>query len=292
VIRKEKQKMSFKMMPTVLLAVCLIYSAAMAQESSTSNRRTYSRADFVNVDGSSLADKIARAVNQFKGTKAGETVWLAYHFPARDGLTIGPFSGTIYRDEDGIRLERRDDPQGAAVFLLTDTSGARPIFTRVKLLSLNEPYLFENRAVYWLGNIDVGESLAQLEAIKRENPEDKAVVRGVLRAISVHNSPRVVPALKEVAQKEANIEFQRYAISSLSRVETKESVDALIELYDALNVDAAKEEVITGLSRSSERRATDKLLTIARNDSNPKLRQAAVRRLSSSQGSRFSVNWN
>jgi hypothetical protein len=285
--------MSLKVTVTVILGICLLCSTVLAQESSsTSNRRTYSRADFVNVDGSSLADKIARAVNQFKGTKAGETVWLAYHFPARDGLTIGPFSGTIYRDDDGIRLERRDDPQGAAVFLLTDTSGARPVFTRVKTLSLNEPYLFENRPVYWLGNIDVGESMAQLDTIKRDNAEDKTVVRGVLRAISVHNSPRVVTVLKDVAQKDANVEVQRYAISSLSRVETKESVDALIELYDAVSVDAAKEEVIAGLARSSERRAADKLLAIARNDTNPKLRQAAVRRLSSSHGSRFSVNWN
>src|SRR5437879_3286301 len=190
----------------LLAALFFLFSATVPAQDQTG--RTYSRADFVNIDGGSLQEKIDRAVQQFKGTRQGDTVWIAYHFQSRDGIQLGPFSGSVYSDSDGIRLTYRENPDGAAVFFLTDVSGSRPVFTRVKTLNINEPYLFENRPVYWLGNVDTAQSLAQLETIMRADRENKDLVRGVLRAISAHNSPRVVPLLKEIALKESIFDIQ------------------------------------------------------------------------------------
>jgi hypothetical protein len=245
--------------------------------------RTYTRADFINVDGGSLNDRIERAVKQFKGSNAGETFWIAYHFPALDGVSFGPFAGSVYYD-DGIKLEQRDDPSSAAVFLLTDATGSDAKFKSVKTLSMSERYVFENRPVYWLGNVDGGQSVSFLEQTMRADQGNINLARGVLRALAVHDNPGVVSLLKETAAKETNIDLQRSAVSNLARIRTSESLDALIDLYEKSTVVSLKEEIISGMGRDDTRKATDKLLTIARNDPNPKLRQRAIRRLSSKRG--------
>jgi HEAT repeat protein len=167
-------------------------------------------------------------------------------------------------------------------------SGQRPVFARIKTLNLNEPYLFENRPVYWLGNIDTAQSLAQLEAIMRADPENKDKVRGVLRAISAHNSPRVVPLLKEIALKETIFDIQRSAIASLARVPAKESLDALDELFNAATSTTIKQEIVRAYTytgdRISEKRVLDRLTTIAKSDEKLEVRAEAVRRVAGFRG--------
>lgn len=270
-----------------VLAFLLSFAATYAQDKP---KRTYTKNDFVNVDGGNLTDKIERAFRQYKSSKQndqGDSVWIAYHFAAREGSYIGPFSGTVYYD-DGIKLERKDDPSQAAVFLLADTSSSALTIKRVKTLSLKEDFVFEDRMVYWLGNVDTNQSLSYLSGLAKQGKDDqnsKELARGALRAIGSHDSSRAVSMLKEFATQESNVELQRSAVSNLSRFRTAEGTDALISLYDNAKDDAVKEEIISGLSRSKERRAADKLLNIAQNDSNPKMRRSAVRRLSTANSS-------
>jgi hypothetical protein len=247
-------------------------------------KRTYTKADFINVDGGSLNERVERAFKQFKSSSQGETLWIAYHFPAREGVSYGPFTGMIYYD-NGIRLERRDDPAQAALFILTDATGSQPKFKSIRTLNMSEPYVFEDRPVYWLGNVDAAQSVTMLEGVMRAENDSKDLPRGALRAIAVHDNPRVVPLLKEVVTKETNTELQRSAVSNLARIKTPESLDVLIELYDNVTIDSVKEEIIGGIARDESRKATDKLLAIAKNDPNPKMRQRAIRRLSSHRGS-------
>lgn len=271
---------------TLLLAAFFFLFAATALAQETG--RTYTRADFVNIDGGSLQEKIDRAVQQFKGTRQGDTVWIAYHFQSRDGIQLGPFSGSVYRDSDGIQLTYRENPDGAAVFFLVDTTGSRPVFTRVKTLNVNEPYLFENRPVYWLGNVDTGQSLAQLETIMRGDPENKDKVRGALRAIGAHNNPRVIPMLKDVALKDKTLDIQRSAITYLARIPAKESLDALDELFAAADSVAIKQAIVSAYTttgdRVSERRVLDRLTAIAKSEERIEVRAEAINRIAGFRG--------
>lgn len=264
----------------VAALVTLGYAATQAQDKP---KREYTKADFINVGGGSLNDKLDRAVKQFKAARQGETVWLAYHFPARAGTSYGPFTGMIYYDE-GIKLERKDDPASAAIFLLADVSASSTKFSKIRTLDLREPYVFEDRQVYWLGEVDANQSLAQLESILRADKENKDLARSGLRAIATHDSSRAIALLKEYATNDARVDVQRSAIANLARVKTAESLATLIELYDKTASNELKEEIIGGLGRSDDRQASDKLLSIARNDPDPKMRQRAVRRLSSVRG--------
>jgi hypothetical protein len=263
---------------------CLLFvfvvSAFMVLSVSAQQPRVYTRADFINIDGGNLSSRVDRAVKQFKGSNQGASVWLAYHFPQLEGVSMGPYSGTIYRDDDGIRLDRTEKPADAAVFLLADATGDRPVFKRVTTLNLSEPYKFEDKPVYWLGNVDANESIGLLDSIRKENQTSVPIARSALRAIAIHDSARTVPFLKEVALKDTNLEIQRAAVSALARTGKSESVAALSDIYRTATVDPLKEEVIAALGRSTERRAADKLLEIAKTDSNATLRKAAVRRLS------------
>lgn len=264
----------------VAALVTLGYAATQAQDKP---KREYTKADFINVGGGSLNDKLDRAVKQFKAARQGETVWLAYHFPARAGTSYGPFTGMIYYD-DGIKLERKDDPASAAILLLADVSTSSTKFSKIRTLDLREPYVFEDRQVYWLGEVDANQSLAQLESILRADKENKDLARSGLRAIATHDSPRAIALLKEYATNDARVDVQRSAIANLARVKTAESLATLIELYDKTASNELKEEIIGGLGRSDDRQASDKLLFIARNDPDPKMRQRAVRRLASVRG--------
>jgi hypothetical protein len=241
--------------------------------------KEYTRADFINVEGANLNDKITRAVAQFKATKLGDSVWLAWHFPVRENSRAGEFHGFYYRDDDGIKIVRREDPKQVAVFLLTDTTSAQPVFKRVKTLNLGEPYVFENRPVYWLGDNDVTQSYTQLETIQRTAGADAQLTRGALRAISYHDSPRAIALLKETASKTANEEVRGTALSSLGTLKLAEADAALIELFDQGANEDFKEQVIRRLGYSESKQSLNKLQAIAQGDASARLRKAAVRQL-------------
>ena len=259
-----------------------------------SQTREYTRADFVNVEGANLNDKITRAVAQCKTAKPGDSCWLAWHFPVRESTRAGEFRGFYYRDDDGIKIERREDPKQTAVFLLTDVTGAQPVFKRVKTLNLGEPYVFENRPVYWLGDNDVTQSFTQLETIHRNAGTDATLARGALRAISYHDSPRAVGLLKDVASKTTNEEIRGTALSSLGNLKVADADNALIELFDQSVDETFKEQVIRRLGYSESKQALDKLQGIAQRDTSARLRKAAIRQLSRTANSPsvFDGDWN
>lgn len=263
--------MNYRIFRVLALAVfaTAVYVAAQAQPA-----RSYTRADFVKVEGSGrLEERIERALGQSRG-RGGE-VWVAWQIRAREGASYSPFGNFSYYNH-GIRLERRDPPQ-AAIFLLSDASGSSPQFKALTMLNLEDPYVFEDRPVYWLGDADAAQSIGYLE--KNVMPAGGDAGRGAVRAISVHDSAQVVPLLRKIAAGSGD---QRgSAISALARIRTGEAAEALIALYDSEQDAAVKREIISALSRSRERKAADKLTSIARNDPDPKLRQRAIQRLAS-----------
>lgn len=261
--------MNYRIFRVLALAVfaTVVYVAAQAQPA-----RSYTRADFVKVEGSGrLEERIERALGQSRG---GE-VWVAWQIRARDGASYSPFGNFSYYNH-GIRLERRDPPQ-AAIFLLSDVSGSSPQFKALTMLNLEDPYVFEDRPVYWLGDADAAQSIGYLE--KKVLSAGGDAGRGAVRAIAVHDSAQVVPLLRKIAAGSGDLRGS--AISALARIRTGEAAEALIALYDSEQDAAVKREIISALSRSRERKAADKLTSIARNDPDPKLRQRAIQRLAS-----------
>ena len=86
--RKTVRKTRWMLLLAVLVAALGVTASAQDQAG-----RTYTREDFINVEGGSLSEKIDRAVKQFKDSRQGDTVWLAYHFQAREGVRMGLWGG-------------------------------------------------------------------------------------------------------------------------------------------------------------------------------------------------------
>ena len=284
----------------LLLAAALtnaLFTAPVSNAQTKTVVKEYTRADFINVEGATLNDKLTRAVTQCRAAKLSESCWLAWHFPVRENVRAGEFHGFYYRDDDGIKLERREDPKLTAVFLLADITGSQTYYKRVKTLNLGEPYVFENHPVYWLGDIEANQSLAQLDTLQREaNAESKtdaARARSALRAIGSHDSPRALSLLKD-ASKSTNAEIRSTALSSLGNLKLAEADAVLIELFDQGTDETFKEEVIRRLGYSETRQALDKLQVIAQRDTSARLRKAAVRQLTrtASSADMFEGSWS
>ncbi|NOT60240.1 MAG: hypothetical protein HOP19_08440, partial [Acidobacteria bacterium] len=148
----------------VLAGAC--FTAPVSNAQNKTAVKEYTRADFINVEGASLNDKLTRATAQCRAAKLSESCWLAWHFPVREKARASEFHGFYYRDDDGIKLERREDPKLTAVFLLADITNSQTVYQRVKTLNLGEPYVFEKHPVYWLGDIEATSSIAQLDTLQ------------------------------------------------------------------------------------------------------------------------------
>ncbi len=282
----------------LLLAAALSNALFTAPASKAQNKpavKEYTRADFINVEGAMLNDKLTRAVAQCRAAKLSESCWLAWHFPVRENARAGEFHGFYYRDDDGIKLERREDPKQTAVFLLADITASQTNYKRVKTLNLGEPYVFEKHPVYWLGDIEANQSIAQLDTLQREaNTESKTDAvraRSALRAIGSHDSPRALNLLKD-ASKSTNAEIRGTALSSLGNLRLAEADVALIELFEQSTDETFKDEVIRRLGYSETRQALDKLQAIAQRDASARLRKTAVRQLTRTAAAGYEGDWN
>ena len=279
----------------LLFAVVLAgawFTAPVSNAQTKTAVKEYTRADFINVEGATLNDKLTRAGAQCRAAKLSESCWLAWHFPVRENTRAGEFHGFYYRDDDGIKLERREDPKQTAVFLLADITASQTNYKRVKTLNLGEPYVFEKHPVYWFGDIEVNQSLAQLDTLQREANSDAARTRGALRAIGSHDSPRALNLLKDVASKTTNEEIRRTALASLGNLKLAEADAVLIELFEQSADETFKDEVIRRLGYSETRQALDKLQAIALRDASARLRKAAVRQLTRTAAAGYEGDWN
>jgi HEAT repeat protein len=116
-----------------------------------------------------------------------------------------------------------------------------------------------------------------------DSSNDVNLQREIIQHVSTGEgkNEKVFRRLVAIAKTGSTPELQRAAVRRLSVGKEDERLNLLIELYDSSNVEAVKEEVIMALARSDSRKAADKLLKIAKDDPSPKLRQSAIRRLSS-----------
>jgi hypothetical protein len=69
------------------------------------------------------------------------------------------------------------------------------------------------------------------------------------------------------------------AITYLGNVKGDEGANTLIQIYDTLQDQKMKQYVIRSLAQNKSRKAIDKLIQIAKNDSDPAVRQFAIQRL-------------
>lgn len=266
------------------------------------------------VKGSSLSERLDRAVGQ-SGTDAPRTpFWTAYTFDARLGVALDP---VLAQEFDG----RIEGFAGTEVFF--GTFGGAPAVTRnvaifarhkrqsktverVEIRNLDKERRPDGLPVYWLGRASGEDSLSYLRQLVESGLSGEIGVRGAL-AIAAHDDPRVGETLKNFArespdervrdaavdllgqvgaEREFLADLVRHAAHTRTRVRAVRSLglgrdhDTLVTLQGLFQSDPVRQvktALLDALASNDEREAVAVfLLGIAGADPDPAVRQHAV----------------
>ncbi len=106
----------------------------------------------------------------------------------------------------------------------------------------------------------------------------KSQIIGYLIRRNGDNS-KAIAKLTSIVKSEQNEDLRNRAIRYLGAVKGDDGANNLIQIYDSLQDQKSKLYVIQSLGHNKSRKAVDKLIQIAKNDSDPAVRQSAVRAL-------------
>jgi HEAT repeat protein len=269
------------------------------------------REDFTSLAGAyeSVQEHIDEAVRQAR--EVGESrFWFGYHFPLRPGIN---FYNIHIHDDGGISLssgdgfcqcdaeddlrthalhalsasgdeearricaERRQafvaDPENWGLFFLVSIDD-RSIL-RLKLFRLTDSRQYQNLPVYWGGEMPTQQSIAYLKKLVRKNAEQRTA-EPVLFLLSLHDDPKILPFLTEVAESDRTMKLRQSAVFWISTIPGEESFQALERLYDRTSSREMKERLIFAFSQHQSKKVLGKLVDIARRESDLQLREEAV----------------
>lgn len=93
------------------------------------------------------------------------------------------------------------------------------------------------------------------------------------------DNSKAIAKLTSIAKSEQNEELRNRAIRYLGAVKGDDGAATLIQIYDSLQDQKSKLYVVRSLGANKSRKAIDKLMAIAKNDTDPSVRQSAIRAL-------------
>ncbi len=157
-------------------------------------------------------------------------------------------------------LRNRDECSGElrrqAVFLISQHQGPETVDILLDLAHRNPDPDHEVReqAVFWLSQVHSDEALNALESILRD-ADDEDIQEKAIFAISQHGSARSTAILREFAERSgARKDLRENAIFWLGQSEG--GGEYLRELYDRIDDDDLKENIVFGVAQSN--RASDR----------------------------------
>jgi hypothetical protein len=171
--------------------------------------------------------------------------------------------------------------------------------TLVKSFQNETSLKIRKEIIYTLANLSDRQSadyLKKLYASENDREIKKAIINSFSSSANVFYgfNSNVPPTRKiesdflfEIVQTEKDIELRRLAFSNLQRfpgwAANEQTIDTLARIYDVEADEAFKISIIRAFSSAKQKRATEKVLDIARNDKSDKLRLEAIYSLRTSK---------
>jgi HEAT repeat protein len=183
----------------------------------------------------------------------------------------------IYDTDRTLEIRRRllnvfsesDDPRAAAKLLEVARTGDNVELRRY--------------AVRRLGEHNGDSMLDELMRIY-QTEQSLEVKRDILHAFSDMNSPRAKAKLHEIARNTSeNAEARRHVIRRIGESDDAQSVELLINIYDADSNFDIKRTILHALAESKQKTALRKLMQVARTDASLDLRRQAIQRIGESR---------
>jgi beta-lactamase regulating signal transducer with metallopeptidase domain len=143
----------------------------------------------------------------------------------------------------------------------------------------NDPYVREE-AVVSLSSINIDQATEALLQID-ESKEDRTKIF-ILRSFSRRHSadPKVRDKLREFTAPSKSLGVRLAALDQLGAVADEGAAEQFIAIYRSAVEQSVKERCLHGLASTESKPARDFLMATAKNDSDPEMRQTALRVLS------------
>jgi hypothetical protein len=231
--------------------------------------------------GAGPEELLAAAKSEAAKSGANATFFAAAMFPAANKIHYGhsrggdePFS--VSADATRIEISEKsgggwsvDDggntgkPAPAAWLLLC--GGKTGDLLDAAVLDPERTYEFIGSPVFWLGDMDGGESLAFIEKLFRANP-DSDVREKMLFVVSCHTEPRVYDILRKTALEDRDMEVRRSAVFWLGNIGDARGLAGLKEIFRKDREPEIREHVVFALSLRKEKEAVVEMIRIAREE--------------------------
>ncbi|MGH7477125.1 MAG: HEAT repeat domain-containing protein [Longimicrobiales bacterium] len=231
----------------------------------------------VRVEIGAEGGQIVRIRTRVGGASAGARV--------RDLGAVSPADAAAYLYRVGAVTERERLGRAAlvAAFLAAGVDPVPPLEAIAR--SVDRPIERRRHAAFWLAMEPGTRSLAALERLL-EAVSEPALREHVVFAIAQHDDERKGPVLRGIALTEQSAKVRRAAFFWLGQSGNADDGRWLRDSYDRLSDRELKRHLIFVLSQRRETEAADKLMTIARSDTDARLRQQALFWLAQVDGER------
>jgi hypothetical protein len=244
--------------------------------------------------------RIARNANIARETRKRAIHWLG---DLGDASMVKPLE-QLAGDDDN------DDGLGeAALFALSELPDAAGLPSLISFARSQRSTKFRGKAVFWLGQSDESRARSEVRAIAQDNAVPDGVREKAIFVIGQHDdaSDADVAFLKALFPKLESTKLRDQVLFSVSQTDNASARQWLIQvardeseatevrkkaifwagqsgapvkdlaaLYDGLKGESLKDHVIFVLSQRDERAATDKLMSIVRNDPDSRMKKKAL----------------
>jgi len=234
-----------------------------------------------------------RALKEFSRDIKGTAYFTAYRFNCRHSVHYGEKKATAvpYRvnaDEDRINIRHRTSPKKgtshsmekdegtgpAALLLLHKRTGRSSVIVDTRLLDVDQIYHFDGVPVFWLGDVDAGESMDFLTG--RFARADEDMKEDLVFCISAHADARVPEWLNRTALGSSSPDVREQAIFWRGNIDDKRCLADLMEIYRSVRDNELREKVIFSLHICKDPNAVAEIIRIAKTETDEDLRKQAI----------------
>jgi len=239
---------------------------------------------FRRIEGSSLADRIAKTVKQAGTDSPGKSFWTAYTFDVRNGVAVRidgfhnpefqgkveSFAGTevFYGTLNGVPASSHN----VAMFALHPAGSE--FVTRIEICNLDRQQRpADSNPVYFLGHAGKDESLADVRRLAESGQSQEVRARATL-AIALHDDSRVSETLKNLVSKTTDSEVRSISIAWLGQL--KADTDFLSKLANQESSAETQIQTIQAIARDKNGDTFPRLRSFYRPDLKPAVKMALI----------------
>jgi len=246
---------------------------------------------YLDTEGLSLEKKMERAEQQFEKLGKGDVYFTGYAYLSTHEVcqgsirdesrpyTISVVDGKIKRKraskrKDSETYSTKEGNEVVGLVFLHKVTGKTSKIMDVELIDLDNAYEFTDEPIFWLGNVENGESIRFLE--KEFESGDYKLQKTLVFVISSHDHTKAYDFLHRVALGNYETKVRENAIFWLGNSKDERSLRDLKTIYKKVDEVQLKKQIVFAFQLSDQPEAIQELIRIAKTDDDQKIRKDAI----------------